>query len=175
MNFMIIVSGVAYTLLSLCVGLATIFITFSFLRRLHKGMVREAVLDNQNIALALYMSASIFSVSWVMKGALEPAIAAFNLVLRNPSALASDFSRALAIMGLQLVISGFLAFGFVLIGLWIFTKLTRDIQEMTEIQNNNMALGILLSTVIIVLVLFMEPGIGMVLDGMVPFPEIGLR
>ena len=175
MNILIIISGIAYTLLSLLVGVISIFLTFRFLRFFHKSMINDAVLNNDNIALSLYISASIFSVAWVMKGAIEPAITAFNLVLRDPSSVLIDYLIIFGIILFQLVGSGILSFCFILIGLWIFTKLTKDIQEMEEIKRNNIALGILLSTLIIVLVLFIQPGISMIMDGMIPFPQIGIK
>lgn len=175
MNYLIMMSGMAYTLLALVVSVVSIFLTVKFLKVVHKSMVRDTQLNNDNIALALYISASIFSVAWVMKSAIEPAIATLNLVLRNPNSVLMDFARVLGIMMLQLVGSGILAFSFMMIGLWIFAKLTKDVREMEEIQQNNIALGIMLSTLIIVLALFIQPGISMIMDGMVPFPEIGGR
>lgn len=175
MNYLIMMSGMAYTLLALVVSVVSIFLTVRFLKAVHKSMVRDTQLNNDNIALALYISASIFSVAWVMKSAIEPAIATLNLVLRNPNSVLMDFARVLGIMTLQLVGSGILAFSFMMIGLWIFAKLTKDVREMEEIQQNNIALGIMLSTLIIVLALFIQPGISMIMDGMVPFPEIGGR
>lgn len=172
MNLIIIISGITYTLLSLIVAVAFIFLTLNFLKLIHRKLIKNAELDKNNVALSLYVSSSIFSVAWVMKGAIEPAITALNLVLRNPSSRSIDYLHILGIMLLQLIVPGILSFGFILLGLWIFTKLTKDIQEMEEIMKNNIALGILLFTLIIVLVLFIQPGIRMIMDGLIPFPKI---
>lgn len=175
MNFIIVLSGIFHTSLSLFVGIVFIFLTLSFLKNVHKNLNGNAELNKNNIAFSLYLSSSIFSVAWVMKGAIEPAITAFELVLRNPNTEFMDYLLILGIMLVQLILPGILAFVFVSIGIWIFTKLTKNIEEMEEITKNNIALGILLSTIIIVLILFIQPGINMTMNGLIPFPEIGIN
>ena len=173
MNLILIISGIVYTLISLLVGVVFMFLTLRFLKLIHKKIIGNIETEFSNISLSLYISASIFAVGWIMKDSLEPAITAFRLVLRNPDSAFQGYMLIIGIVLLQLVIPGILSFCFILIGLWIFEKLTKDINEMEEIMKNNIALGILLSTVIIVLVLFIQPGIRMIMDGIIPFPKLG--
>ena len=175
MNYIIFFSGILYTILSLFIAVTFIFITIKFLKQIHKNIIQNVTVSIDNIAVSLYVSSSIFSVGWVMRDSIEPAITSFNLALRSPSTDIINYLIIFGIMILQIVVPGILSFGFIVIGLIIFQKMTKDINEMNEIINNNIALAILLSTIIIVLVLFIQPGIRMTMDGLIPFPKLGIR
>jgi len=54
----------------------------------------------------------------------------------------------------------------------IFIRLTRSIDEFAEIKKNNHAVGIFLSAFIISIALIIKPGVGKLLKGIVPFPEV---
>ena len=51
-------------------------------------------------------------------------------------------------------------------------RLTKDLDELKEIKENNIAVSIYLSIIIIALALLLEPGIRTILDALIPFPPV---
>ena len=52
--------------------------------------------------------------------------------------------------------------------------LTKDLDELKEIKENNIAVGLLLGIIIVSMALLLEPGIVTVLDSLIPFPQVSL-
>ena len=67
----------------------------------------------------------------------------------------------------------FLCFS-IYIALKIFIWLTKDLDELKEVKENNIAVGILLGIIIVSIALLLQPGIVTVLDSLIPFPTISL-
>ena len=73
------------------------------------------------------------------------------------------FENLLAGIGIavaQLVLGLLLAMASVYLGIRMFDKLTEGIDEMKELQKGNVAVGILLSSVVIVATLYVAEGVG---------------
>jgi hypothetical protein len=72
----------------------------------------------------------------------------------------------------------FLLFGTLATGLVIFTAIkvfdlfTASIDELLEISKNNMSVSIVLSTMIIVISVIARPSIVMLVEAIVPYPQI---
>ena len=59
------------------------------------------------------------------------------------------------------------------LGTFLFTKLTRNVDEMEEIRKGNVAPAIVLAAVMVVLALMTAPGLEMALEGLIPMPQLG--
>jgi uncharacterized membrane protein YjfL (UPF0719 family) len=57
-------------------------------------------------------------------------------------------------------------------GGWLFTVLTRGLDEIAEIRRGNVAPAILLAAVLVVMALMTAPGLETALDGLLPLPEL---
>ena len=74
----------------------------------------------------------------------------------------------------HILLGGIIAFTTIYIGLQIFIWLTKDLDELNEIKENNIAVGILLGIIIVSIALLLQPGIVTVLDSLIPFPSVSL-
>lgn len=78
-------------------------------------------------------------------------------------------------MLVQIIVASTIAFIIIFIALSLYTYLTRDLNEIEEIKNNNIAVSIAFGVVIISISLLMQQSIKSILDALIPFPSISLK
>ena len=110
----------------------------------------------------------------VVKKSIDSSITIFGNTLRNPEADFSVFFETGLIMLGHIVLGGIIAFTTIYIALQIFMWLTKDLDELKEIKENNIAVGLLLGIIIVSMALLLEPGIVTILDSLIPFPQVSL-
>ena len=59
------------------------------------------------------------------------------------------------------------------LGTWLFTKLTKGVNELEEIRKGNLAPALVLAAVMVVMALMTAPGLRTALDGLLPLPSLG--
>ena len=175
MDLSLLIAGILQLILSLVIGLAFIYAGFRFFHKRIKDIDEISELKKNNIAVAILNGSIILSLVIMVKNAIEPAITTFTLTLRNPDSSLTSFLQTAAIMLIQIIVAGVLAFLAIYIALNLYTFLTRDLAEIDEIKKNNIAVSIVLGVVIISISLLMQQGIKSILDALIPFPAISLK
>jgi len=173
MNLFVVMTGFIELLLSLIVGIFFVYGAFLIFKWMTKDLNEIQELKKNNIAVGLFYGAVIFSICLIVKGAIEPAITALTSTIKNPDSTWLSYVFIAGIMLLQIILSGIFAFLSIYIAIRIFMALTKDIDEIAEIKQNNIAVAIILVTIILSIALFIEPGIKVMMDGLIPYPPSG--
>jgi uncharacterized membrane protein YjfL (UPF0719 family) len=170
----VFIYGLVYCLVSLIFGTITLFIVLKFFNILTRDIDDMEELRNNNIAVSLINSAMVFSTALFISEAIGVSMEAFKNNIFDYSGPASA-SFKLTIYGIMLghfVLSVLLAFLVLWLSIQMFIHLTRTLDEFAEIKKNNHAVGIFLAVFILSMALILKPGIGRLLKGIVPFPEV---
>lgn len=175
MDAALLISGIVQIALSIILGTLFIFSAFRIFSRRIKSINEIEELQKNNIAIAIFNGSILISVVIMIKSAIEPAILTFSNNLRNPSASVSTYFQTAMIMLLQIIVAAVLAFITIYVALNLFMWLTKELDELTEISKNNIAVSILLAFVVISFALIMQQGIRTVIDSLIPFPAISLK
>ena len=175
MDLSLLVSGVLQLVLSLAVGIVFIYVGFKFFHNRIKAINEIDELKKNNIAVAILNASIILALVIMVKNAIEPAISVFSMTLRNPDATFISFLQMAGIMLVQIIVAGLIAYISIYLAINLYTYLTKDIDELGEIKNNNIAVSIVLGIVIISISLLMQQGIKSILDALIPFPSISLK
>ncbi len=175
MDLTLLVSGVLQLVLSLAVGIVFIYVGFKFFHSRIKAINEIEELKKNNIAVAILNASIILALVIMVKNAIEPAITVFSMTLRNPNATFISFLQMAGIMLVQIIVAGLIAYISIYLAINLYTYLTKDIDELGEIKNNNIAVSIVLGIVIISISLLMQQGIKSILDALIPFPSISLK
>ena len=175
MDLTLLVSGVLQLVLSLAVGIVFIYVGFKFFHNRIKAINEIEELKKNNIAVAILNASIILALVIMVKNAIEPAISVFSMTLRNPDATFISFLQMAGIMLVQIIVAGLIAYISIYLAINLYTYLTKDIDELGEIKNNNIAVSIVLGIVIISISLLMQQGIKSILDALIPFPSISLK
>ena len=170
----ILIYGIVYIMVSLVMGLLTLFIFFKAFNLVTRGIDDVQEIKNNNVSVALVNSAVVVSVALFISEAAEAAMEAFKNTVFSYASVAT-LQYQLTIFGIMVVhfaLAAVIAFAVLWLAVMIFIRLTRSIDEFAEIKKNNHAVGIFLSAFIISIALIIKPGVGKLLKGIVPFPEV---
>ena len=174
MDLILFITGLVQIALSLLIGVLFIYAASRVFRKMIKGINETDELKNNNIAVAILNSAIIIALILVVSSSIESAITIFGNTLRNPDAIVATYLRTAIIMLLHIIIAGLVAFSAIYIAMQFFMWLTKDLDELAEIKNNNIAVSLLLGIIIISIALLLQPGITTILDSLIPYPPVSL-
>ena len=172
MNIFVIITGILELALSLLLSVSIMYLTFKFLHFINKKIDDLTELKSNNYSVALYNASILFSVAWIAKTSVNGAITSLTMLLRNPSITIYSILQTIGVISLQIIISVLIAFFTVYIGLIIFTKLTKHINEFELIKSNNISIAIIISTIVVIVALFVEPSVKTIIQGLIPYPSV---
>ena len=127
-------------------------------------------IQDYNLSYSIFVSAIIISVGIMISGIIQPLISSFRLINQR----ADSFSLALEyfIMGGVYIAIAYTAT--VLIGListFLYSKLT-PIDEFEEIRKNNVGVSLIISSILITLTLLTKDGVMLLIEAIIPYPEL---
>jgi uncharacterized membrane protein YjfL (UPF0719 family) len=171
-NTSLLMFGLAKAAFGILVGAGGIFAAARTLHRLIGFGKTDAGVKEGNDALGVMKAGSLIALGILLQHAVRATFDALDLLYRDAevtiTALRSVFVYGLVHLGLSIVVSAIV----LALGTWLFTKLTRGVNELEEIRNGNVAPALVLAAVMVVLALLTSPGLQTALDGLLPMPEL---
>ena len=164
-------SGVFEFAFCLGLGLLVAFVSFRVFPRIFSGLDAHESLSGNQVSSALVLGSMIIGVGYVVLQSVSPAVSTFQTSLINGISLMSVSLLVAYLIG---YVGGALLaaiFGLSL-SVRVFLWLTTEIDELAEIRNNNVAVAVALSAVILTLSIFLGVGVKSLLSALVPVPEI---
>ena len=174
MDLILLITGIVQIAISLLIGTFLIFAASKIFRKLISGINETEELKQNNIAVAILNGSIVLALILVVKKSIESAITIFGNTLRNPDAVFSTYLESALIMLGHILLGGIIAFTAIYIALQIFIWLTKDLDELKEIKENNIAVGILLGIIIVSIALLLQQGVDTILNSLIPFPPVSL-
>jgi len=174
MNLILLITGIVQVALSLLIGVLLIYFASKIFRKLITGINETEELKRNNVAVAVLNGSIVLALILVVKQSIDSAITIFANTLRNSDAGLSTYIESALIMLGHIILGGIIAFTAIYLALQIFIWLTKDLDELKEIKENNTAVGILLGIIIVSIALLLQPGIVTILDSLIPFPPVSL-
>ena len=174
MDLILLITGIVQIFLSLLIAIVLIYFSSKIFRRLISGINETEELKKNNVAVAILNGSIVLALILVVKKSIESAITIFGNILRNPNAVLSSYIQSALIMLGHILLGGIIAFSSIYAALQIFIWLTKDLDELKEIKENNTAVGILLGIIIVSMALLLQQGVDTVLNSLIPFPPVSL-
>jgi uncharacterized membrane protein YjfL (UPF0719 family) len=164
-----IVSALAELLLSFLFAIFVAYFSFRIFNRITRDVDEINELKKNNVAAGLLLGSLLISSALILREAIYPTVSALQTRL---------FAGIDLITGAILLVSAILyaaiaaitSIGAIALSMKLFLRLTRDVDELTEISRNNVAVAITLGSVIIVLGLFLSHGVQSLLSSIIPDP-----
>jgi uncharacterized membrane protein YjfL (UPF0719 family) len=171
-NMNIFLQGLIELGLSIIGVLFVFFVSFKIFQVLTRNIDEMAEIKKNNIAVGILNASFVFSIMLVIKAALIPANQDLDRALNNENAeIILILFSVLRIIGF-FILSAIIAFILIWLSLKCFMMLTRGIDEMSEIKNNNVAVAILIAILSISSAFLLQHGITVLLQGMIPLPQL---
>lgn len=163
--------SIIYLAISLVLGLLVTFITSRLFTRFIR---RKYQITPNNTSFAFLLAAVIFSVGYIISGVLDPIYKMINVIRLIDTDTASMFFDVLKYGIVFIVIGYIVAFLIIILAMYLFNLINTEIDELEEISKDNVAVGILVGTIIIVITLFVKTSIIFFLENLIPHPELQL-
>ncbi|MFI5236692.1 MAG: DUF350 domain-containing protein [Ignavibacteriales bacterium] len=174
MDIILLITGIVQVFISLLIAVSLVYLASKIFRKLISGINETEELRKNNVAVAILNGSIILALILVVKKSIESAITIFGNTLRNPDSVFSSYLQTGLIMIGHILLGGLIAFSAIYTALQIFIRLTKDLDELNEIKNNNTAVGILLGLIIVSIAMLLQPGVDTILNSLIPFPPVSL-
>ena len=174
MDLILLITGIVQVFLSLLIAVTLVYLSSKIFRKMITGINETEELKKNNVAVAILNGSIVLALVIVVKKSIESAITIFGNTLRNPEAVLSSYLNSALIMLGHILLGGIIAFTSIYTALQIFIWLTKDLDELKEIKENNTAVGILLGIIIVAMALLLQQGVDTILNSLIPFPPVTL-
>jgi uncharacterized membrane protein YjfL (UPF0719 family) len=133
-----------------------------------------AEIKKGNVAVGTLMAAILVAASLIMQKGLSSVVSMFRLQMTAPGQTGFSVWQLCLISLSHLVVALILALMTVSVTLRLFGKLTRkQLQAGKELERGNMAVGILLSAVVLMAAMYVGEGVSALSKALVPQPSVG--
>ena len=167
MNSKLFTLSLIEIVLSILITVIIIFITYKILKWI---FFRDYDLKGDNLAFTIFTSGIVLSVGIILSEIL-PSIT--NIIrLSTTQTEAVDTSTIILYSGLYLLI-GFITAVFINASVFfLFSMLTKGMDEFKEIKNNNISVAILVVTILISITIILKDSIALLISSLIPYPEV---
>ena len=167
MNTKLFTLSLIEIILSILITVVIIYTTYKILKWL---FFREHDLRGNNLAFTIFTSGVILSTGIILS-AILPSIT--NIIRLSTTQIeVVETSTIILYSGIYLLI------GFVVSVLintsvfFLFSILTRGVDEFKEIKNNNISVAILVVTILISITIILKDSIALLISSLVPYPQV---
>lgn len=126
-----------------------------------------------NVSVGILMAAILISASYILMAGTESSIAMFRMHMLAPSEENESLLRILGLIVAHLSISMLLAVISISVTLRMFGRLERELRAGKELQKGNVAVGVLLSAVVVISSMYVREGVSALSKALTPQPSIG--
>lgn len=172
MNARIWTSFVEFGLAVLMSGFIIALIYKVFIRA-NPDFDMEAEIKKGNIAVGTLMGAIVFAAAMILQRGMGAVISMARMYFSSPGEYAISFWKLLLISLGHLAFSLFLAVITISVALRLFGRLDPELKAGKRLKEGNIAVGILLASVVLVAAMYVGEGVSAVTKAMVPQPSIG--
>lgn len=155
--------------ISILFGVIILYLCYRFLDKLLKDKLK---IKNDNISYSIFVSSILFSVAYLISGIKSPILNSLKLLIDNPEYEGIIILDGLKYSILFITIIVITILVVIFLSIFLFTIMTKDIDEFKEIKNNNIAIAIITATLIISISLLLKESVYLLLESFVPYPEI---
>lgn len=167
MNYRITILGLVEIFSAVTIGIFILALTYKIMQWVGRKYYR---IDNGNLAYSIFTSCIMFSAGFMISEIIQPLISSFRLMDQHEG----SYMLAIKYIGLGAVyiaIAYCAAITIALISTYLYARLT-PIDEFEEIRNNNIGVALIIGSIIITLTLLTKSGVGLVIESIIPYPQL---
>jgi uncharacterized membrane protein YjfL (UPF0719 family) len=168
----LIVSLFHFVLMVLMSGFV-IYWTYRTFIRANPDFDMEAEITKGNVAVGALVGTILYCASQILMAGTDSSIQMIRMHMLAPTEANASVLMLLARMGGHLAVSMGLAVVSISMTLRLFGRLTRKMHAGKELQKGNLAVGILLSSVVLVSSIYIKDGVSGLMKALTPQPSYG--
>jgi uncharacterized membrane protein YjfL (UPF0719 family) len=150
--------GIIQLIIAIILAVVALYIGFSVLNKITKGMDEEKELAKGNVAVGIIVAAVFFAIAIVIQSGVAGVSVGVGSALA--SGLGSvDAYIAIGVAILQLVLGIILAIAAIYLALKVLDKMTKGVEEFEELKKGNVAVALEMAGVIIAVAIIIQAGV----------------
>jgi len=154
--------------ISIFIGTIVLYSTYKLIDRFIR---KKYEIEINNTAYGILCASILFSVAYLISDIKDPILNSVELIQRGGNDV-SVFLEGMKYTGLFLGISVFIIWLINVISIYLFTIMTKDIDEFKEIKDNNIAVALITSIIVISISIMIKSSLYLMLESFVPYPDI---
>ncbi len=172
MNTNLLMLSVIHLIMSVFVGVIVLYFAYYYTNRRFKKQSFQ--IEKNNLAFGIFMSSILLAVGIVVSSAYSPSMSLLQILQKTVEGRISLFLNFSMYFLLFLAISIMVSFIIIVVSLKLYTLLTRNINEMEEISQNNSSIALITGVIIIVIALFARDSVSMIIESLIPYPKLNV-
>ncbi|MGF3496985.1 MAG: DUF350 domain-containing protein [Methanolinea tarda] len=152
------VVGIIQLVIAIILAVIALYIGFSVLSRITKGIEEEKELAKGNAAVGIIVAAVFFAIALVVQSGVSGISLGVSKAL-SVGLFSMDGIVAIGVAILQLILGIVLAVGAIYLALSILDRLTKGVSEFEEIRKGNVAVALEMAGVIIATAVIIQSGV----------------
>jgi uncharacterized membrane protein YjfL (UPF0719 family) len=150
-----------------------ISVTYRIFIKANPDFDMEAEIKKGNVAVGTLVGAILFAASMILQNGMGSVVSMFRMNISAPGESSIGMGKLALLSAGHLGLSMLLAVLTISITLRLFGRLVRSLHAGQELQKGNLAVGIVLSAVVLVAALYVGEGVSAISKALVPQPSIG--
>ena len=154
---------------SVVLGITLLYLTY---KSLHKFFEKKYKIKDYNLSFSIVISSILLSVAYLISDIKSPILNSIKMVSSQAdyqgSIIFDGFKYTFLFLFIVIVAISIIIF----ISIWLFTLMTKNIDEFIEIKKNNISIGLLLGVIIFSISLMVKESLYFLIETFVPYPEV---
>ena len=150
--------GIVQLIIAIILAVVALYIGFSVLTRITRGINEEKELARGNAAVGIIIASVFFAIALVVQSGISGISVGISNAL-SVGLLSADGITAIVVAFIQLILGILLAVGAIYLALSILDKLTKGVNEFEEIRKGNVAVALEMAGVIVATAVIIQSGV----------------
>lgn len=168
MNSKLTLLALIEILTALSLGIGILASTYLLLKYIGK---KRYDINENNQAFGIFMASVLFSVGYLVSGVIQPLLSLFRILSTRDNSTFHLVATFVGYGAIYITMAFIVALLVCLLGAVIYNYIT-PIDEIAELRNNNLAVALVLGTIIITLTLMAHDGVELLIESFIPYPEM---
>jgi uncharacterized membrane protein YjfL (UPF0719 family) len=167
MNSKLTLLALIEILSALSLGVAIMAATYLLLKYVGK---KRYDINHTNQAFGIFTASVLFSVGYLVSGVIQPLLSLFR-ILSTRESISTLLISFIGYGGVYIITAYVVAVLVCLVGMLIYNYLT-PIDEIQELKNNNIAVALVVGSIIVTLSLMTRGGVELLIESFIPYPQM---
>ncbi len=168
MNSKLTLLAIIEILSALSMGVVIMATTYLLLKYIGK---RRYDINENNQAFGIFIASVLFSVGYMVSSVIHPLLSLFRILSTKDN---DTFHLLISFIGygaIYIALAYIVALVVCFLGALIYNYIT-PIDEIQELKNNNLAVALVVGTIIITLSLMTHDGVELLIESFIPYPDM---
>lgn len=162
-------------ILTVVMAVLVVYVTLRAMIKTNTDFNEDEEIVKGNLAVGLLVSALLLASANIMHQAFKPVVDTIHLYLTSPLVQATKQWKLVLYSVGNLVLAYFIVVATLSASLRLFGRLarTKDTRPGLELHKGNVAVGVILSSFVLIVSLFVGEGVAALSKALIPRPEVG--